>query len=132
MKSKFLALAALVAACHSTTTYDAKAPAVPFIDQNDPQGHDELYDGSEDCGPAVLAAIAKGHGMSDGRSDAAIVVELAEVMGTGDDGTSGYGMLDGLAFLGFETGANPGCDLDWIDDELAAGHDVVANGDYWA
>ena len=56
MKSKYLALAALAAACHSATTYDAKAPAVPFVDQIDPQGHDELYDGIvAGAGPAGLA-----------------------------------------------------------------------------
>ena len=41
-------------------------------------------------------------------------------------------MIDGLDWLGYETSASAGSDLDWIDDELAAGHDVIANGDYYA
>jgi len=122
----------VLAACGGDAHYDAQAPKVPFVDQIHPDGADEAYDGTMNCGPAVLAGIAKGHGESNGLRDADLVVLLSEVAGTTEEGTNGYGMLDGIDWLGLEANANPGSDLDWIDDELAAGHDVIAEGDYYA
>lgn len=127
-----LLLLAFAAACGSDAHYDAKAPKVPFVDQIHPDGADGTYDGSMNCGPAVLAGIAKGHGESNGLRDADLVNLLVEVAGTTEEGTTGYGMLDGLDWLGLQTAASAGGDLDWIDDELAAGHDVIAAGDYYA
>src|SRR5262249_11531612 len=105
---------------------------VPFVDQYRPQGRDPSYNGSENCGPAVLTGIAKGRGLTDGLTDAAMLMLLAEVAGTTDIGTTGNGMVAGLDFLGLGHDAIPGCDLDWIDDELAAGHDIIAAGDFYS
>jgi hypothetical protein len=123
---------AVASGCGSEEQFDAKAPDVPFIDQYDPAGRDAYYDGSENCGPAVLAGIAKGRGLTHGLQDAEVIVLLAEVAGTDENGTSGNGMIAALEWMGLQTDAHPGGDLDWIDDELAAGHDVIANGDFYA
>lgn len=123
----------LAAACGSPPeVFDAKAPDVPFVDQINPPGRDSTYDGTENCGPAVLAGIAKGRGWTDGLQDAEVIVMLAEIAGTNQYGTTGNGMIGALQWMGMQTAANPGGDLNWIDDELAAGHDVIANGDYWS
>lgn len=128
-----LVVLALAAACGShAIELDAKAPDVAFVDQYNPAGRDAYCDGSENCGPAVLAGIVKARGWSGGLQDAAVVMALAEVAGTGDNGTSGNGMIDALHWLGMQTDASPGADLDWIDGELIAGHDDIANGDYYA
>jgi hypothetical protein len=127
-----LVLAAAAAACGSSADFDAEAPDIPYIDQYNPAGKDVHYDGSENCGPAILAGIAKARGQTGGLEDAGLIMLLAEVAGTGEDGTNGYGMIAALDWLGMETAANAGGDLDWIDDELAAGHDVIANGDFYA
>jgi hypothetical protein len=131
---RFASFALVLAACGGSPVekYDAKATPVPYVDQYHPPGTDATYDGTENCGPAVLAGIAKGHGETGGLQDGQLVMLLAEVAGTNEIGTTGYGMMDGLAFLGLETLANRGADLDWIDNELAAGHDVIAAGDYYA
>jgi len=123
----------LAAACGAPAEpFDAKAPDVPFVDQYNPAGKDASYDGSEYCGPAVLAGIAKTRGQTGGLQDAALVSLLAEVAGTNDYGTSGNGMIAALEWLGLQTDAREGDDLEWIDNELAAGHDVIANGDYYS
>src|SRR5262249_30164987 len=112
--------------------FDAKAPDVPFMSQLDPAGKGPGYDGTMFCGPAVLAGIAKGHGWTGGLSDADLISTLAEVAGTTERGTTGNGMIAGLDWLGMEHDAVRGCDLEWIDNELAAGHDLIAMGDYWS
>jgi peptidase C39-like protein len=128
-----LALIVLAAACGSSPDYDARAPRVPYIDQFNPAGATQDYDGREFCGPALLAGIAKTRGDTFGLNDADLVSYLAEVAGTDlYTGTTGYGMVGALEYLGLETAANRGADLEWIDDELAAGHDVIADGDYYA
>jgi hypothetical protein len=116
----------------SITNYDARAPDVPFISQYNPAGKDATYDGSEFCGPAVLAGVARAHHLGAGMSDAALIEEIAIVAGTQGDGTTGHGMLAGLAWLGMQSDANAGSDLDWVDSELTQGHDVIANGDFYA
>ncbi len=128
-----LVLFVLAAACGSPAEkWDAKAPDVPFVDQLNPAGKDPNYDGTENCGPAVLAGIAKGHGWTDGLQDAEVIMLLADVAGTNGQGTTGNGMIAALEWMGMQTAANPGGDLEWIDNELAAGHDVIANGDYYS
>ncbi len=112
--------------------FDARAPDVPYVDQLNPAGRDAFYDGTENCGPAVLAGIAKARGQAGGLSDAALVTVLARMAGTTAQGTTGHGMIAALSALGMQTDATAGADLDWIDNELAAGHDVIANGDYYA
>jgi len=127
-----IVFALAAAACGGSPEYDAKALEVPFVDQYDPAGKGPLYDGSMNCGPALLAGIAKAQGMTTGYTDAEVVVELAEVAGTDEDGTTGHGMIAALEWMGMQTDASPGADLYWIDDELTAGHVVIANGDYYS
>lgn len=125
----------LAAACGGSPfdRYDAKAPDVPFIDQFNPAGKGPFYDGSEYCGPALLAGIAKTRGLSSGMSDADLVSVLAYMAGTDPaTGTTGNGMIAALEAMGMHTDANQGGDLEWIDDELASGHDVIANGDFYS
>ncbi|HYV66713.1 MAG TPA: hypothetical protein VE964_10755 [Myxococcales bacterium] len=125
---------ALAAACggSSLEKLDAQAPDVPYVNQYNPAGKYAGYDGSEYCGPALLAGIAKERGQSGGLSDAALVGWFAALAGTNDVGTTGNGMIAALEWMGMRTDANRGGDLDWIDDELASGHDVIANGDFYA
>ena len=125
----------LAAACGGSPfeRYDAKAPDVPFIDQFNPAGKGPFYDGSEYCGPALLAGIAKTRGLSSGMSDADLVSVLAYMASTDPaTGTTGRGMIAALEAMGMHTDANQGGDLEWIDDELASGHDVIANGDFYS
>jgi hypothetical protein len=113
--------------------FDARAPDVPYIDQYKPAGRDAHYDGTEYCGPAVLAGIAKARGLSFGLSDADLINRLAAVAGTDPKaGTSGNGMIAVLNYLGMRTDAIPGADLHWIDDQLASGHDIIAQGNFYS
>ena len=134
-RAAMIAVHVLSAACGGSLVdhYDARAPDVPFIDQFNPAGKGPAYDGSEYCGPAILAGIAKSRGLSSGLSDADLVSALAFMAGTDPaTGTTGNGMIAVLETMGMHTDANKGADLDWIDDELAAGHDVIANGDFYS
>src|SRR5215813_10085156 len=94
--------------CGGSESFDAKAPDVPFIDQYNPAGKDAHYDGTEYCGPAVLAGIAKTRGQSAGLSDADLVNRLARTAGTDPrTGTTGNGMIAALRSLGMQTDASP-------------------------
>jgi len=125
---------ALAAACGgaSSEQFDARAPDVPYVDQYNPAGKYAGYDGTENCGPALLAGMAKERRQTGGLNDAALVDWFAGIAGTNDVGTTGHGMIAALEWMGLRTDANPGGDLDWIDDELANGHDVIANGDFYS
>ena len=113
--------------------FDAKAPDVPFIDQYNPAGKDAHYDGTEYCGPAVLAGIAKARGLSAGLSDADLVNRLARAAGSDTrTGTSGNGMIAGLRSLGMQTESSGGARLDWIDHQLTSAHDVIAVGNFYS
>jgi len=119
--------------CGGSEQFDAKAPDVPFIDQYKPAGRDAHYDGTEYCGPAILAGIAKARGLSDGLSDADLINRLARVAGTDPrNGTTGNGMVAALHYLGMRTDAIGGANLNWIDDQLASGHYVIAEGDFYS
>lgn len=117
----------------SSEDFDARAPDVPFIDQYKPAGRDAHYDGTEYCGPAILAGIAKARGLSAGASDADLINRLARVAGTDPrNGTSGNGMVAALHYLGMRTDAIAGANLNWIDDQLTSGHFVIAQGDFYS
>jgi len=117
----------------SSEQFDAKAPDVQFIDQYNPAGKDAHYNGTEYCGPAVLAGMAKARGLSGGLSDADLVNRLAQLAGTDPrSGTTGNGMIAALHSLGMRTDAAPGVDLEWIDSQLSSGHDIIANGDFYS
>src|SRR5215467_5333105 len=106
--------------------FDAKAPDVQFIDQYNPAGKDAHYNGTEYCGPAVLAGMAKARGLSGGLSDADLVNRLAQLAGTDPrSGTTGNGMIAALHSLGMRTDAVPGVDMEWIDNQLSSGHDII-------
>ena len=112
---------------------DAKAPDVPYIDQYKPAGRDAYYDGTEYCGPAILAGIAKGRGLSNGLSDADLINRLARAAGTDTrSGTTGNGMIAALHSLGMQTDAKQGAEVDWIDNQLTSGHDIIAQGDFYS
>jgi hypothetical protein len=117
----------------SSENFDVRAPDVPFIDQYHPAGRDAHYDGTENCGPAILAGIAKARGLSAGLSDGDLINRLAQLAGTDPrGGTTGNGMIAALHYLGMRTDATPGANLEWIDNELASGRDVIANGDFYS
>lgn len=110
-----------------------KAKDLPFISQYDPAGKDANYlNGAENCGPAVLAMVAKSRGQTDGLTDAQLVTKMMNVAKTTGDGTSGNGMIDGLESLGMQTTASAGADLNFINTQLAQGHEVISNGDFYS
>src|SRR5262245_47173856 len=85
--------------CGGSEDFEARGPDVPFIDQYKPAGRDAHYDGTEYCGPAILAGIAKSRGLSDGLSDADLINRLVRVAGTDPrTGTSGNGMIAALNY----------------------------------
>jgi hypothetical protein len=111
----------------------ADAGAVPFVDQYNPIGKDAAYtNGIANCGPAVMAMIAKAAGQDGGLTDAQLINRLGEIGGTTAKGTSGNGMIAIAESLGKNTAAREGADLNWINQELASGHRVIANGDFYS
>jgi peptidase C39-like protein len=112
---------------------NGKAKDLPYISQYNPAGKDANYtNGAENCGPAVLAMIAKSRGQTGGLTDAQLVSKMQADAGTTADGTTGNGMIKGLQDLGMQTAANPGADLNWVNGQLAQGHEVMANGDFYS
>jgi len=110
------------------------AKPLPFVSQYDPLGKDANYkNGPENCGPAVLASIAKANGLQPaGMTDAALITKEMGVAGTTGQGTTGNGMIAALQDMGMKTAATPGADMNWINGQLAQGHEVVANGDFYS
>lgn len=105
-----------------------------YVNQYSPTGADKIagYNGAELCGPALLASYAKAKGITLGtNSDAEMVQKLAGMAGSTPDGTSGNGLIHALNEMGVPTTANPGADLNWINNQLAAGRNVFANGDFY-
>ena len=116
-----------------TGAVNAQAKPLPFVDQYNPVGKDGSYlNGDMNCGPALLASIAKSRGQTGGLTDAQLITQLGKTAGTTAEGTSGNGMIAGLADLGMQTTARAGSDLNWINSQLAQGHDVLANGDFYS
>lgn len=105
------------------------------ISQMNPTGADANYkNAAMNCGPTVLAMIGDAYGKRppDITNDAAYITELGKMAGTTGAGTTGNGMIAALNDMGFQTAANKGGDLNWINDQLAQGHQVIANGDYYS
>jgi peptidase C39-like protein len=114
---------------------DANAKQLTPISQMDPAGaKDGTYtNAAMNCGPTVLAMIGKANGLEPaGMTDAAYINQLGTEASTTAKGTTGNGMIAALNDMGFQTAANKGGDLNWINNQLAAGHDVIANGDYYS
>lgn len=111
----------------------ADAGKVPFISQYTPTGAKTDYDGTANCGPAVMAMIAKAAGLQgENESDADLVNRLAAIGGTNEKGTTGNGLLAIAESMGMQAGAVEGANLGWINEQLAAGHRVIANGDFYS
>lgn len=107
------------------------------ISQMNPTGADAKYtNAAMNCGPTVLAMIGDAYGLkpqtNPPTSDAAYINQLGAMAGTTGAGTTGNGMIAALNDMGFQTAANKGGDLNWINDQLAQGHQVIANGDYYS
>lgn len=120
----------------STAPQQGKAPDLPYISQYTPDGanKDGYTNADANCGPAILAMIAKSRGQTvgDATTDAKLINNLGTIAGTNATGTSGNGMIDGLESLGMQTAAQPGADLAWINNQLAQGRTVIANGDFYS
>jgi hypothetical protein len=112
----------------------ANAKPLPWVSQYDPTGKDANYlNGAENCGPAVLAMIAKANGKEPvGTTDATFISNEMKIAGTNAQGTTGNGMIAALQDMGMQTAANPGGDLNWINSQLQQGHEVIANGDFYS
>jgi len=111
----------------------ARAPPLQWVGQEHPVGENANYrNGPENCGPAVLAMLARLRRLYPNLSDADLIMLLARLAGTTDHGTTGNGMIAALHEMGFQTEASKGADLNWIDQQLAQGHEVIANGDFYS
>jgi len=110
----------------------SEATNLKWIGQLAPAGADSTYtNGEANCGPACAASIARAVGYGEGKTDAALVQELAAVGGTTAEGTSGNGLIAMYDQMGLETAAAAGADMTWINSQLTAGHYVTALGDYY-
>ena len=107
---------------------------VPWISQYNPSGAQNGYsNGPANCGPTSMAMIARSLGKGDGMTDAQLINHLGQVGGTTADGSS----VNGIVAMAQDIGANaeihgPHADMNWIDQQLASGGKIVANGDYYA
>lgn len=110
------------------------AGQVPWISQYNPSGAENgYYNGPANCGPTSMAMIARSLGKGDGMTDAQLINHLGQVGGTTADGSS----VNGIVAMAQDIGANaeihgPHADINWIDQQLASGSKIVANGDYYA
>lgn len=117
-----------------TNGQPAKAGAVPYINQFEPGGKDGSYtNASSNCGPTSMAMIARSMGYGADLSDAQLINQLGQMGGTTSDGTG----VNGIVAMANGIGQNaemrgPGPNTDWIAQQLKAGKQVVANGDYFA
>lgn len=111
----------------------AQGDGVPYISQYTPVGADGAYkNGEENCGPAVMAMIAREHGMGKGVDDADLISQLGKVGQTDATGTSGNGLVAMADQLGLKSDAKQGADSNWVVSQLQQGKDVIANGDFFA
>jgi peptidase C39-like protein len=116
-----------------TGAANGQAKPLPYINQYNPVGKDASYtNGAENCGPAILAMIAKSRGQTGGLADAQLVNQVGRTAGTTGAGTTGNGMIAGLQALGMQTAAAPGADMNFINSQLAQGHEVISNGDFYS
>lgn len=107
---------------------------VPFISQYNPNGADGGYtNGAANCGPTSVAMIARAFGKGGDLSDAQLINKLGQAGGTTAEGSS----INGIVAMANEVGLKaethgPHADIGWIDQQLAAGKKICANGDYYA
>jgi hypothetical protein len=79
-----------------------------------------------------MAMIARSMGYGSNMTDAQLINNLGAVGGTSSAGTS----INGIVAMANQIGANadvhgPQADLSWMDQSLAAGKKIVANGNYY-
>ncbi|HVE87447.1 MAG TPA: hypothetical protein VND93_31535 [Myxococcales bacterium] len=83
------------------------------------------------CAPAVGAMVARSVNYGQKLSDADLIKDLGQAAGTDATGTSGNGVINMFEHMNMETSAAPGANMDFVRQELAAGHHAVALGDYY-
>ena len=113
---------------------------LPTIDQLHPQGEDGNYGNADmNCAPAALAMIARTHpgAMLNGQpvgalSDAQLISAIGQHADTNKQGTSPNGLIAAAEDMGFQTSAHQGgYNANYIDNVLAQGGSVIANGAYF-
>jgi hypothetical protein len=104
----------------------------PYLNQLDPGNKLSGYDGRVNCGPAVMAMLARSNGYGMDLTDAQLVERFARIGQTGPEGTTGNGLIAIGEEIGLKARASEGADLRFIDAEIQQGRPVVALGDYWA
>lgn len=107
---------------------------VPWISQMSPAGAQFGYqNGPANCGPASMAMIARSMGYGANMTDAQLINQLGAIGGTTGEGSSINGIVAMAQAMGATAEINgPKADLNWIDQQLAAGKSIVANGDYYS
>ena len=101
---------------------------VPYISQMSSEGSEDDWNASSNCGPASMAMIARAFGFGEGMSDGALVNSLGTAAGVGAEGTGYACVMTMASSLGLESQSNAGSDVAWIDEQLAQGNLVAANG----
>lgn len=107
---------------------------IPWISQLKPEGAAESYDlGDFNCAPASFAMVARKAGYGEGLSDAELISELAGIGKTQKGtGTSMNGALAMANKIGMPVDRSevsfPGFNQAWMDEQLAKGKAVIANG----
>lgn len=104
----------------------------PYLKQLDPADKLSEYDGRVNCGPAVMAMLARSNGYGTDLTDAQLVERFTRIGQTNQNGTTGNGLIAIGEEIGLKSRAAEGANLPWIDAELQQGRPVVALGDYWA
>jgi peptidoglycan hydrolase-like protein with peptidoglycan-binding domain len=127
----------------SSEEYRIKHPAnaqswvgkVPLIDQRRPNGAtDQNYsNGLSNCGPTSAAMVARALGYGEGKSDAALVMEMKNVGGTTAAGSSPQQVAKMIRHTGTPaTVIDDPKGLGDLDKALSEGKMVIVNGDYYA
>jgi len=112
---------------------------VPWISQLNPSGSEFGYsNATANCGPASMAMIARANGWGAGLTDAQLINQLGAIGGTTAEGTS----INGIAAMAQAMGKGSDIQglpelgtqgmLNWVDSSLAAGKNIVANGDFYS
>lgn len=108
--------------------------AVPWISQLSPSGAAESHPNADfNCAPASFAMVARRAGFGKELSDSELISQLAETGKTAfGTGTSMNGALAMANAIGLPVDRSevsfPGFDAKWMDEQLAAGKAVIANG----
>lgn len=106
---------------------------VPLISQYNPSGKNGSYwNGPANCGPTSMAMFARSMGYGQGMTDAQLINHLGKTGGTSKAGTGVNGIVAMAQKIGASPQAKYGATAQWIADQLRAGKQVVANGNYYA